>query len=464
MTQAFPLSGGKARRLAEISSAGTTDGLVGSELSEGPGSGGKTSAVDKEAGFEKEEAIFFDKDDAHSQQSARLDDPMEYVDHGLAGEDVPEGKTTRTSIRVKGKKAKVSLDAAQWTALIAAIGMLLAAGGWQLSEKLELFPKPHKKVMQLPTFDFNRLESQQAELQLSIDRLRRVWQHSSENARVSFIGKLETHMQPFEAEAASVNQKTFEDALSSLLLPAFALRGAPVPESAEEQTTLREQLMLVNGSLAAAQVQLSVMTQLKEGQKVRGDDQLPPLEKLKAQETDLVSATQFFQMVAGKTVVQLEEEEAEDTPRIPRILAQAVADYLHQSELRAVAAAGTEDAFALFMNQYEETEEPPADLDIPGGGRFPTGAFIALVDQIREVRRQLPPSSSEAMLKLVGDFSVDNAAEILDRAKDNASRRRELTRLLIENALKATSESEGEPPAEYGSFYRTLLALFDDAE
>ncbi|KAL8274940.1 hypothetical protein Esti_001140 [Eimeria stiedai] len=462
MMQAFPASGGGPRRLAETVSA--SDGLAGDEFSEGPENGGNTIGSHKEAGLDGAEAIVFDRDEVHSQQSGRPDDPLEYVDKDLAGEEVPEGKTTRTTNKMKAKKARASFDAAQWTALIAAIGMLLTAGGWQLAERLELFHKEEKKTMPLPQFDLEGLGAQQVELQLNIEGLRRTWQHASERVKVAFTKKLATYMQPSEADAAfAVDLSKFEDALSPLLLPAAALRDIPVPESEGDETTLRRQVMLVNGSLTAAQVQLSVMAQLDARQKLQGDERLPTIEELKAQQADVVSAAGFLQMLAGGMHTVTEEENAEGIPRIPRVLAQAVADFVLQSELEAAAAAGKEGALRHFIEQYEGTNETPADLSIPAGGRFRTLTFINLVKLINHTRMELMTPPAEAVMRLVEDFTVDTAVEVLDQGEENASRRREVTRRLIEEAAAGTGR-DGEPVVEGGSFYRTLLSLLDNSE
>ncbi|KAL8451955.1 hypothetical protein Emed_001663 [Eimeria media] len=461
--QAFPPVGGEARRLAETTSAGLTDGLTSEEFSEVPRT--DTTGSYRDAALDKEDAVFFVRDEAHSQQSGRQDDTLEYVDKDLAGEGVPEGKTTRTTVKAKGKKARVSLDAAQWTALIAAIAMALAAGGWQLAERLELFPKPHKKVMPLPKFDFERVEALQADMQLNLERLRRAWEQTSDEVRDGFVKKLETYVQPaVPGEAAAAEKQSFDEALSHLLQPATALRSAPVPESDEEKTNLKRQLMLVNGSLNAAHVELSVMTQLKARQKQQGDGALPFIEELKAQTTDLVTLTNFLQMIAGKTDAIPAAEEGGDAPRIPRVLAQAVADYVLQSELEAVASAGKEEAFVPFIAQFEGTEGPLPDLVIPAGGRFRTEAFVNLVNHLREARTKFTSSSSESMMKLAEDFSIETAVEILDQAEDSASRREELTKRLVKEAAKGTGGSEEKPAGEDGSFYRTLLGLFDGSE
>ncbi|KAL8451076.1 hypothetical protein Emed_002191 [Eimeria media] len=250
--------------------------------------------------------------------------------------------------------------------------MALAAGGWQLAERLELFPKPHKKVMPLPKFDFERLEAKQADAQLNLGRLRRAWEHTSEEVRVGFVKKLQTYVQPSEPGAAAAAEKqNFDDVLSSLRLPATALRSAPIPESDE-----------------------------------------------------------------------------------------AVADYVLQSELEAVASAGKEEAFTPFIAQFEKTEGPLPHLVIPAGGKFRTEAFINLVTHLCEARMKFTSFSSEAMMELAEDFTIESAVEVLDQAEDSASWREDLTKRLVKDAAKGTAGSEEKLAYGDKSIYRTLLGVF----
>ncbi|KAL8443328.1 hypothetical protein Emag_005941 [Eimeria magna] len=421
-----------------------------------PADGGATRPL-QDGAIAEETVAALDGERAHllqrdaSQISAKSEEP--------AGGELSEGKTSRANI---GRELKEITGASRAThlaalaALIAAFGILLTAAGWQLTGALI----GGKEMRELSACNFQQLE---VELSSNIERLREAWQFAPEDVRLQFAGKLKRYERPTSDEAVVASyEQSFEGALSALLLPAAELGRAPSPVSGEGETTLRRQLLLSNGCMVAAQVQLTFLTQAKERRRQRASEPLPSREALMVQTTDLVSLESFLQMAVGET--QIAEEGGLVDPRIPRVLARALADSAVESELARAAAAEAQKAFAQFRIDYEDLKQPLAlapDLIIPGGGRFPTARFLAVLKEIEE-RSELAPTPSEALMQVVEDFSVEKALDTLNQVVLEAAEQKVITRNTILSALTRTPAAEQDQlAAKSEGYYRALLWLLD---
>ncbi|KAL8443329.1 hypothetical protein Emag_005942 [Eimeria magna] len=393
-----------------------------------------------------------------SLQNVTLEKELEYVKKELAGDSVAEGLSTSSTPKENAKKGRESLSTKKWVGLLAGAGMLLAAGGLHLSQKLQAFSVAEKN-MDVPKLYSQQIEAQQDELLHNVATLEEMWLISPDNVRFALVRKLfsYTELSSDDTALATVAQN-FEVAFSSLLIPAAALQEAPQPVSKEDETLLRRQLTLVSSSVKAAQEQLSFLTELQESQKVRGDERLPSVDQLKAQEVDLVSRNGFMQMLLEEADTATADEEATGrvTERIPRILAEAIANAMAEIALKVAAAERVSEAFAPYLMEPEET-----DLNILAGGRFRTAAFIRLVKGIQNRKHVLASSSWQAIMQLTRAFSVENALRALSEVLVLGKEEEETKRDLIRAALKASADEVGNCVVEDEELYRTVLGLFD---
>ncbi|KAL8443381.1 hypothetical protein Emed_006852 [Eimeria media] len=399
------------------------------------------------------------RDEGDLLQSEALEKELEYVEKELTGDFVGEGLSPNSTFKENTKNGRDSHSRKKWVGLLAGAGMLLAAGGLQISQKLQALTIAEKN-MDVPKLYSLQIEAQQDELIHNVATLEEMWLISPDKVKAAFVRKLfsYTELSSDAAALATVGQN-FEVALSSLLIPAAALQEAPLPVSKKDETLLRRQLTLVNCSVKAAQEQLSFLSELQEIQQVRREEGLPSLEHLKAQETNLVSQHGLMQMLTEGTDTETVEENAVGrvTAGIPRILAEAIADAMAEIALKAAAAERVNEAFAPFLMESEET-----DLSVLAGGRFRTTAFIGLLKGMQDRNRVLAFSSWQTMLQLTRSLSVENALGALSEVLILEHKEEESRRDLIRAALKTPAdEAIGNYVVEDEELYRTVLGLFD---
>ncbi|KAL8274942.1 hypothetical protein Esti_001142 [Eimeria stiedai] len=350
-------------------------------------------------------------------QKEMLKKELEYVEKELAAEFVTEGESSSTTLKMNENKGRDIFSKKKWARLLAGAGMLLAAGGLHLSKKLQAFSKAEKN-MDVPRLYSQQIEAQQDELINNVATLEDMW----------------------------------------LISPADE---APLPVSKKEETSLRRQLTLVNCAVKAVQEQLSYLTELHESQKVLGNEGLPSLEQLKAQQSNLVSQNDLVQMLLWERDTAIADEEAAGrvTARFPRVLAEALANAVAHTELKVAAAGRLNKAFAPFLLDQEE-----ADLSIPSGGRFRTAAFVGLLKGIQSRNNVLAFSSWQAMMQLADALSVEQALDVLRQLSNLAREEDEIRRDLIRAALQTPPKEVSKYVFEDEELYRTVLGLFDLGE
>ncbi|KAL8432726.1 hypothetical protein ACSSS7_004428 [Eimeria intestinalis] len=432
-------------------------------LSRPAAAGGRAFKPLLDAALMEETVIPMDGEEAHLLYSP-LKSEITLEDPELAG----ERKTRSPNVGRQPEDAKGTLAAARLGALaaiIAAIGVLLTAGGWLLTD----FLIAKSKIRGLPVYEFPQIGAQRKELLENIEKLREAWQSAPGDVKVRFSRQLERYKQSSSDEAASASyERSFEGALTVLLMPADKLRKASPPTSDEEETTQRRQLLLVNAGTAAARVRLNVMTQMEERRRQRPPKALPSREELMAQATDLVTLEVFLQMAVGEAEVESAEEEGLEEPRIPSVLARSLADTAVESELTRAAAAEAEKMFAPFLSDYRDADQPltPApDLIIPTGGRFPTAKFFELLKGLKNKRNEVSPTPSDLVMEVFEDFSVINALGVLNKILLTAKEEEQITKNTILAALTTTAAgNEVELAADSGAYYRALLGLLDFGE
>ncbi|KAL8443837.1 hypothetical protein Emag_005802 [Eimeria magna] len=178
------------------------------------------------------------------------------------------------------------------------------------------------------------------------------------------------------------------------------------------------------------------------------------VKELKNQKTDLVSFSDFLQMVEGERGTAIPEEEKPGTSRVPRVLAETVARLVVVSKLHSEAKLETVAAFQPFLEECKSWVFP-GDLLIPGGGKFPTAPFIALMQQMQESGSTCAVFVDKRLKELEKSFTVDNTIAFFEK----------LTNFLVDqasslnNAMNDALEAAGLPPAD--PFYRTLLHLLE---
>ncbi|KAL8443380.1 hypothetical protein Emed_006851 [Eimeria media] len=370
----------------------------------------------------------------------------------LAAGVVSEGKTSSASAGREAKQIKGSMRAAHlaaFLALILASGILSAAMGWRLTGAL--VGKKETKELRV-----SRFPELQEELLNNIRKLSLAWQRAPHRVKLDFIQGLERYERPTSDEVVVVpHGQIFADALSALMLPARELSRAPFPASKEEETTLRRQLLLVNGGIVAAHVQLTFTTQMQERHRRRARQYAPT-----GDATDMVSLEGFLRMTVGET--ETAEEEGQEGPRIPRLLARALTDIAVDSELTRTAAAEALKAFDRFREDCVDQGQPlgaAPDLTLPGGGRFPTARFLSVLKSLEKRINEFSPTPSEAVMQVVEDFSFENALNVLNQVFLKTSEENEITRGIILRALTRRRASKDMLPEKNEDYFRVLLGL-----
>ncbi|KAL8432724.1 hypothetical protein ACSSS7_004426 [Eimeria intestinalis] len=376
----------------------------------------------------------------------------------------------------------------QRAGLIAAIGvLLLAAGGWRLM----LRPKEKGEAMKLPLsapsvlpfpppvqpspppargvapYNFQEIEDRKAQLQLKLEKLRELWESKPDYVQSNFAAKLVKYKQPSlpdrQPASVPVAEASFEEALSSLLQPVSEVLRAPAPASTEDGVTLKRRLLLLDASMSAALAYLDSFEELLDIRALRRTyPKLPPLHKLGAQQKQLVTAEVFSRMLEGETDGLKEAEEEQEGPSIPWILARVLGTLVTQANLEMSIKLQVEQAFTSFLDEDEETQAPLADLDIPGGGLFPTASFIGLLKKVESEREALETVILDALEVLEEDFVAKRAYDTLQQIGAASAENQKFVISQIGQAAHRPPAREGhEGAVEDMSLYRTVLSLLE---
>ncbi|KAL8426309.1 hypothetical protein Efla_001416 [Eimeria flavescens] len=451
---ALPSFGPQGRRLAAKAERDSTALMV----EEDAAAAAARSTSERDA-VDREEAIVFERTEEGSlSEEGGL---TAFADKDIAGEGPPEGRTTRTTKAAARRKTRVPLDGFQWTALITAVLMLLAAAGWQLSERLKLKPPTERVVMRLPKYDPLAIASQQAELLLNVRRLQRSWAAAAGDTKAAFAALLLQQQQlPLElaaaAEAAGI--EAGELPLAPLLMPAFTLKEATEPEGEEEKTQLRGQLLLLNGVLSAAEAKLRLLPHLQLREKTEKvlRESLPQAEDLAKWDTaDFVGLDGFVRVLAAASAAPnagdvdfapLAKEEA--AAGVPRPVAAALAAAMLASDLRLSAVGSYQAALAPFLQQHEKGETRSVYDFSPFGGRFPAHLFVDFLKAYLEEEQKLP-APQEALLACTADWKAETVLDALGKLTDRREREVELIRAA--GAAEAAEEAAAEAAAAVGA-------------
>ncbi|KAL8432723.1 hypothetical protein ACSSS7_004425 [Eimeria intestinalis] len=366
-----------------------------------------------------------------------LQEAAEQVNTELAKyEKIEYGKETLKISETKARIAKPSLVAMQRSALMLALGVLLAAGVWSVIRK-PIRPR------QYSTPD---IEAQLATVPLRLRELRQAWGQAPDAVKQDFAQKL-TGQEDSRQKPRIPPQ--FEAALFSLLAPAWQLQKTPIPESEEKKGAFGRMLVLVNASLTAARVELSLMTALDERpDKELGIPELASLQELKAQTGDLVDHRTFLQLVAGEEGTKTTTA----TSGIPGVLAQGLARVLAVSKLRSEAKAELSAAFKPFLEDCDSWFGV-GELQIPHHGKIPTAALVTFMQQFEGEGSSCLAFVDKILKALEKSFTVDTAFAayqntILFTAKQSTAH--------VKAFHKASKAGEA---LEAGKFYFSLLHL-----
>ncbi|KAL8451216.1 hypothetical protein Emed_002089 [Eimeria media] len=404
--------------------------------------------------------------DQHLPESGLREAAEFYVNEDLPGfAREEEDSLAEGFFLAKAKKPGRPFIAMTKGFLLLALGALLAGGIWSVTSSAL---KPKESPLSLAE------DIKGEPLPVKIEKLRQAWGQASKTVKRLFAEKvLVEQVVVDEAKSPAQLPLDFETVLSFLLEPARHVQEGKIEvEEVYDSTKVRA---LVDGSLTAAHAQLKLLTKLTERQDMSLIFlHLPSLQQLKAQTTDLVPFSEFLQMVDGEKRDEASAAAAtaaeaaaaagaaapdaaattEDlvNPKVPRVLAEALARLVVVSKTHSSGKMEMADAFSSFVEACRTHRE---DLLIPGGGKFPTAAFNTFVQKMQASGSACNIFIDEGLKGLEQSFTVERTLKFFE----------DLTLFLVKQssslnkAMGDAFQAAGTSPD--GAFYRSLLHMLE---